>query len=403
MHRLIVPTSFIFLLITQPLFANSSKFSIGMGSNFNSKNIFNSHDGINPYNRINIDLKYKIKNFSSNIVYNLNKNGRFNYDNSYVSYSKGIATFNIGRIDRVWSFSNKSSLILSSNSRPIEAISAKITNKSYSDLLPSPIKWSIETFGGSTKGSYSGKNSMIFGTRAIISPTERFSFELLHTAQWGGKNKKLNPSRIASIFIGESNEGENSEINKMAGFGVSYSIPINKNIYRIYGQAIGEDEAGNLPSCYSWLAGTEFSLKRLEKPTTLTIEIVDTRITPSENNHCGPNTMYNNSSYDYINYDTVLGVPIDSEGTSLEIFGQSKINKYLNIKYSMMLLTINDKDYSDHRLSSKRSTGSIKSLEIIWKRNKLNISGSISYQDLILDKSDIRKGAIFGLKSYINF
>ena len=28
------------------------------------------------------------------------------------------------------------------------------------------------------------------------------------------------------------------------------------------------------------------------------------------------------STYDYINYDTVLGVPIDTEGTSLEIFGQ---------------------------------------------------------------------------------
>ena len=37
--------------------------------------------------------------------------------------------------------------------------------------------------------------------------------------------------------------------------------------------------------------------------------------------------MYNNDVYDYINYDTVLGVPIDTEGTSLEFFGQSQINK----------------------------------------------------------------------------
>ena len=45
--------------------------------------------------------------------------------------------------------------------------------------------------------------------------------------------------------------------------------------------------------------------------------------------NCGPNTMYNNGTYDYINYDTVLGVPIDTEGTSLEIFGQSQVNNNL--------------------------------------------------------------------------
>jgi hypothetical protein len=34
--------------------------------------------------------------------------------------------------------------------------------------------------------------------------------------------------------------------------------------------------------------------------------------------------MHNNGTYDYTNYDTVLGVPIDTEGTSLELFGQSQ-------------------------------------------------------------------------------
>ena len=50
--------------------------------------------------------------------------------------------------------------------------------------------------------------------------------------------------------------------------------------------------------------------------------------------------MYNNSVYDYINYDTVLGVPIDTEGTSLELFGQSQVNKNLDINYSTKFLSI---------------------------------------------------------------
>ena len=35
------------------------------------------------------------------------------------------------------------------------------------------------------------------------------------------------------------------------GFGVSYLIPSKIIPLRIYGQAIGEDEAGNLPSCFA--------------------------------------------------------------------------------------------------------------------------------------------------------
>ena len=40
--------------------------------------------------------------------------------------------------------------------------------------------------------------------------------------------------------------------------------------------------------------------------------------------------------WNYINYETVLGVPIDTEGTSLEIFGQSQVNNNLDINYGFM-------------------------------------------------------------------
>jgi len=123
----------------------------------------------------------------------------------------------------------------------------------------------------------------------------------------------------------------------------------------------------------------------------------------STHGNCGANTMYNNGSYDYINYDTVLGVPIDTEGTSLELFGQSQVNKNLGINYSTKFLSINDKDYLQHRLSSKRSLGTITSLGVYWKKDGLNLGGSISYQDLILDKANESNGTIFSLFSSIRF
>ena len=41
--------------------------------------------------------------------------------------------------------------------------------------------------------------------------------------------------------------------------------------------------------------------------------------------------------------NTVLGAPIDTEGNSFELFGQSQINKNLSINYSTKFLNINDK------------------------------------------------------------
>jgi len=200
-----------------------------------------------------------------------------------------------------------------------------------------------------------------------------------------------------------TNEGPKTNINKMAGFGVSYSIPLNKNTYRFYSQTIGEDEAGSLPSCLAWMAGLELIAPKMKFPTTLTIEAVDTRVKRSTHGNCGPNTMYNNGTYDYINYDTVLGVPIDTEGASLELFGQSQVNKNLGINYSTKFLSINDKDYSQHRLSSERSLGTITSLGVSWKKDGFNLGGSISYQDLILDKVNVSNGTIFSLFTSVKF
>ena len=189
----------------------------------------------------------------------------------------------------------------------------------------------------------------------------------------------------------------------MAGFGLSYSIPIKENTYRFYSQTIGEDEAGSLPSCYAWMACFELKDLEMKFPTTLTIEAVDTRVKRSKHCNCGPNTMYNNSVYDYINYDTVLGVPIDTEGTSLEIFGQSQVNNNLDINYSTKFLSINDKDYSQHRLSSKRSLGTITTLGIHWEKDGFDLGGSIGYQDMILDKVNISNGTIFSLYTSVEF
>jgi hypothetical protein len=393
------------LLNTQPLFSQDTDLVMSVGTSFNSKNTLGFYNNLRAQNKsnVNLNLEYSKRSLYSQLSLNFDDHAKLSFDNSYVNYEKGITSLSIGKVDRIWSFSKKSSLILSSNSRPLEALSLKFENRFNTKWSPLIENWSVELINGSTKNSYNSKNSKLHGARVVISPSDKLSFEFLQTAQWGNQNDKLHSTNIDALFFGNTNEGINSDINKMAGFGLSYSVPLIKNTYRFYTQAIGEDEAGNLPSCYAWMAGLELTAPAMEFPTTLTIEAIDTRVKKSTHGNCGANTMYNNGTYDYINYDTVLGVPIDTEGASLELFGQSQLNKNTSLNYSTKFLSINDKDYSLHRLSHKRSLGTLTSLGIFWEKDGLELSGNISYQNLTLDKANVSNGTIFSLFTSVEF
>jgi len=393
------------LLNVKPLFSQNNNFIMSVDTAFNSGNVLGFYNNLRTQNKskINFNLEYSKRSLSSQLSLNFDDHDKLNFDNSYINYEKGIANLSIGKVDRIWSFSKKSSLILSSNSRPLEAISINLKNKFNTNWMPSTANWSVELINGLTKNSFNSKNSMLTGSRLIISPSKQLSFEFLQTAQWDAQHNRLNSFNIDALLFGDTNNGINADINKMAGFGLSYLIPLGANTYRFYSQAIGEDEAGNLPSCYSWMAGLELTTQNMKFPTTLSIEAIDTRIKTSTNGFCGANFMYNNHVYDYINYDTVLGVPIDTEGTSLEFFGQSQVNNNLSINYSIKFLNINDKDYSQHRLSSKRSLGTITSLGIYWEEGGFDLGGSIGYQNMILDKTNILNGTIFSLHTSVEF
>ena len=405
MQHLLFIFIFSTLIITQPLFAQDTNLKMSIGTSINSKNTLGLYNNLRIQNKsnVNFNLEYSKRNLSSQLSLNLDNHDKLSFDNSYVNYEKGIANLSIGKVDRIWSFSEKSSLILSSNTRPLEALSLKLENRFNTNWLPSSANWSVELINGSTKNSYNGENSMLSGARVVITPYDKLNFEFLQTAQWGDQKDKIYSSNIDALLFGNTNDGRNSNINKMAGFGLSYSLPLHKNTYRFYSQAIGEDEAGNLPSCFAWMAGLELWAPEMKFPTTLTIEAVDTRTKKSTHGYCGANAMYNNNTYDYINHDTVLGVPIDTEGASLELFGQSQVNKNLGINYSTKFLSINDKDYSQHRLSSKRSLGTITTLGVNWKKDGFNLGGSISYQEVILDKANVSNGTIFSLFTSVKF
>ena len=149
-----------------------------------------------------LNIKYDLDNLSSQLAFNYDGYDKSTFDRSYLQYTKGIATYGVGAIDRHWSFSDKTSLILSHNARPTKSIYLKLKNRFGYDWLPSKANWSLEVFNGFAEGSLNETKSMLLGARFILSPLEGLDFELVQTSQWGGKGYSTGMSALgATLFL----------------------------------------------------------------------------------------------------------------------------------------------------------------------------------------------------------
>ena len=140
------------------------------------------------------------------------------------------------------------------------------------------------------------------------------------------------------------------------------------------------------------MAGFEWSNLKFKYPITLNFETIDTRVDKTTNGFCGPNTMYNNASYDYTNYGKTMGTAIDTEGTSLDLYLRSQISTNLSIEFATKSVVVNDTNWQGHRLSSNRQSGVINSLGVSWVKNNISFSGDIYNQGFNLDKANIKSG-----------
>jgi len=334
------------------------------------------------------------KNISSQIAINILSNNKIAIDESFLEVKNGNALFGFGKINRNWSFSPNTSLILSKNARPAESIYFALgkKNKPSDQLILRKIPWSFEIFNSSLSTSQKIKNPMMLGMRAVIEPVHNLKFEFIKTSQWGGDQQNNNSSSLFAALLGNTNDSKHSDINQLAGFGLSFLSKVEKIPLRFYAQFVGEDEAGSLPSCYMSLVGSEMEFQEKKLFSKIGLEFIDTRIDTSSHGYCGPNTAYNNGKYSYDNHGRVLGDKIDTEGKSINLWATVKISEITSINYSIMNVTINDANWNNHRLSSSKTDGWLANIEALWKINDINIRGNINYQNFSLDTAGFKEG-----------
>ena len=394
---------FIFLL---PNITLAEKQKNKFWINTNKQKSFSISDAKNKYlnNTIGFQSKKTYNNIGSNISISQHNN-KLIFDQSSIKFNNKNISIGFGKIDRNWSFSPNTSLILSTNARTSDSFFFHIDNDQASEnyYLSFLGPWSLEVFNSSLSTTTKIKNPMLLGMRGVFEPVKDLKFEIVKTSQWGGDGKPKDFSSFIAAMAANTNEDKHSHINQIAGYGISYKINKKNISSRIYTQLIGEDEAGSFPSCFIYLIGNELEIPRNSVFSKFGFEYIDTRVDTSTNNYCGPNTAYNNGIYSYTNYGKTLGAPIDTESKSIGVWAEAFILKKLHVNFSINKLIINNENWSNHRLDQRRKDGWLAGIKTSWRLNTINISGGMYYQDFSLKKNKYNEGLSFNLNTEYNF
>ena len=186
-------------------------------------------------------------------------------DGSYFGAVVGNWMLAAGYMERWWGPGWDGSLILSSNARPLPGISV---NRNYSDPFPVPVlrslgPWSATVTFGQFEHDATVSDALFFGARVDFRPLQSLEIGLSRTAQWCGEGRPCDTSAFFDLLVGNDNRGSggvtraNEPGNQLAGADFRWSAARHGWPLALYGQLIGEDEAGGLPSRFIGQFGIE--------------------------------------------------------------------------------------------------------------------------------------------------
>lgn len=186
-------------------------------------------------------------------------------DGSMLGVALGNTSITVNTLDRWWGPGWDGSLILSNNARPFPTISVDriYPERFRSKLLAWLGPWDFSLHFGQLESERAVPDAQFFALRFNFKPLPSLEVGVSRTAQWCGDGRPCNADTFVDLLLGRDNIGDggvtasNEPGNQMAGFDVRWATRVFDRPLALYGQFIGEDEAGGLPSRYLGQLGVE--------------------------------------------------------------------------------------------------------------------------------------------------
>jgi capsule assembly protein Wzi len=255
----------------------------------------------------------------------------FRADGSYLGVNFGNFMLSAGFMERWWGPGWDSSLILSTNARPIPSVTLE---RNYTD--PFKTKWlswigpwrASIAMGRAESEGVPVTDVRFFAARVNFKPRPWLEFGLTRTAQWCGGDRTCDWNTFVDMVFGHDNQTVNGEIsgeqpgNQMAGYDMRLRSPWRSIPVAFYTQWIGEDEAGGLPAKFIAQFGLETWGSSALGAWRLRVEYADTACNFSRE---APlfNCAYRNSIYPqgYAYRGRIIGDSMDNDSRRLTLAG----------------------------------------------------------------------------------
>ena len=187
-------------------------------------------------------------------------------DNSMIGVVLGNWSIAASTEQRWWGPGWDGSLILSNNARPLPSLSFDriFTDPFRSRWLSWLGPWDLNVTFGQFEKEREIPDAQFFGMRFNFRPLPSLEIGLSRTAQWCGDGRPCDLDTFFDLLVGRDNRGgegidiENEPGNQLAGVDFRWTPGFLGRSVGVYGQLIGEDEAGGFPSRYLGQFGVDW-------------------------------------------------------------------------------------------------------------------------------------------------
>lgn len=315
-----------------------------------------------------------------------------NVEGSYLAGKLWNQWLIAGQIPTYWGPGHEGSLIRGDASRPVYGFTMqRAEQQAFETKWLSWIgPWQYQAFAGQLDDYEAVPDTNILGLRLTAQPLPYLELGASRTFQIDGQGQPDSLKAYWNAFIGKDNAcddngctGEGNASNQIAGFDARlnlqqwFKVPLS-----LYGQFVGEDEAGLLPSKKMYLAGVDYSSQFKNMPFQIYTEWADTRT-----NGEVQGISYNHHIYTdgYYQHGFPLGYAMGGDGQMYSLGGDIRFDHMNRLKGRVLLAKVNQSGLEINQAFTQKDE--IKALDLTWthylKPNApLKMNGWVSDSDV---------------------
>ena len=325
-----------------------------------------------------------------------------NVEGSYLAGKLWNQWLIAGQIPTYWGPGHEGSLIRGDASRPVYGFTMqRAEQRAFETKWLSWIgPWQYQAFAGQLDDYEAVPDTNILGLRLTAQPLPYLELGASRTFQIDGQGQPDSLKAYWNAFIGKDNAcddngctGEGNASNQIAGFDARlnlqqwFKVPLS-----LYGQFVGEDEAGLLPSKKMYLAGVDYSSQFKNMPFQIYTEWADTRT-----NGEVQGISYNHHIYTdgYYQHGFPLGHAMGGDGQMYSLGGDIRFDHMNRLKGRVLLAKVNQSGLEINQAFPQKDE--VKALDLTWTHfirpnTPLKLSGWVRDSDVYGEDAGVSIG-----------